>query len=334
MMPVVSLQLDQPGSNRRTCPVPAFCKSILAAVVLSLASVGAMAASCDKACLEKIGDQYRAAYVKHDRSLAPFARKVRFTENNVEMTFPDGSWDTVTKEVAQALTLSDPKTGGVGIYTAIMQNDTPGFLAVRLKVSGGKITEVEHMLSTKRNLSGPPTPIGDAETFKHEPGVADIVPVEQRSPRATVVALGWGYFDTLQKNDGEIRNTKFSSDAVRQENGLKFEHIEQGFKSGRYRFNERVRDRDPMLVDEERGIVMYRGFIDHKGVLDEYTLTDGTKTRSVFREPHTWAFLEMFKVRNGEIVNVEATFIGAPYYQRSPWTRKPDKGAPGPIRAD
>jgi hypothetical protein len=305
----------------------AFFRLTLAALVLALVANGstALAATCDKACLEKIGDQYRAAYVKHDRSLAPFARKVRFTENNVEMTFPDGSWDTVTKEVGPPLTLSDPKTGGVGIYTSIVQNDTPGFLAIRLKVKGGRITEVEHMLSTRRNLSGPPTPIGDIETFRHEPGVADAVPVAERSPRATIIALGMGYFDTLQHNDGEIRNTRFSPDAVRQENGLKFENIEQGFKSGRYRFNDRVRDREALLVDEERGIVMCRGFIDHKGVLDEYTLTDGTRTRSVFREPHTWAFLEMFKVKNGMIVNVEATFIGAPYYQRSPWTRKPDR---------
>jgi hypothetical protein len=296
-------------------------------IILALAANGslAFASSCDKACLEKIAGDYRAAYLKHDRTLAPFARKVRFTENNVEMKFPDGSWDTVTKEVGPPLTLSDPKTGGVGIYTSILQNDTPGFLAVRLKVKDGRITEVEHMLSTRRNLSGPPTPIGDISTFRHEPGVPDAVPAAERSPRATVIALAMGYFDTLQKNDGEIRNTRFAPDAVRQENGLKFENIEQGFKSGRYRFNERVRDRDAFLVDEERGIVMCRGFIDHKGVLDEYTLTDGTKTRSVFREPHTWAFLEMFKVRNGMIVNVEATFIGAPYYQRSPWTRKPDK---------
>ncbi len=307
--------------------MPAFFRLIPAALALALVANGsaALAATCDKACLEEIGYQYRAAYVKHDRSLAPFARKVRFTENNVEMTFPDGSWDTVTKEVGPPLTLSDPKTGGVGIYTSIMQNDTPGFLAIRLKVKDGRITEVEHMLSTRRNLSGPPTPIGDIDTFRHQPGVADVVPVAERSPRATIIALGMGYFDTLQKNDGEIRNTRFAPDAVRQENGLKFENIEQGFKSGRYRFNDRVRDREALLVDEERGIVMCRGFIDHKGVLDEYTLTDGTRTRSVFREPHTWAFLEMFKVKNGMIVNVEATFIGAPYYQRSPWTRKPDR---------
>lgn len=292
---------------------------------MACASSVLAARACDKACLEHIGDEYRAAYVKHDRTLAPFAHKVRFTENNVEMEFPDGSWDTVTREVGPPLTLSDPKTGGIGVYTAIMQNDIPGFLAIRLKVKRGRITEVEHMLSTRRNLSSPPTPIGDITKYHHEPGIAEVVPPAERVSREKLIAHAMGYFDTLQNNTGEIRGTRFSPDATRLENGLRFAEIEKGFKLGRYRFNERVRDRDAVLVDEERGIVMCRGFIDHKGVLDEYTLTDGTKTRSVFREPQTWALLEMFKVRNDRIVNVEAAFIQAPYYMRSPWTRKPDR---------
>ena len=280
--------------------------------------------ACDKACMEHIGDQYRAAYLKHDPKLAPFAKKVRFTENNVEMVFPDASWDTVTQEVGSALTFSDPATSNVAIYTTIMQNDTPGFLAIRLKVDRGQITEVEHILSTKRNLSGPPTPMGDVNQFQHDPQLEPVLPAGERTPRARLIELSNGYFSTLQHNTGEIRGTKFSPDATRSENGMKFPEIEKGFKSGRYAFNERVRDRDFIVVDEERGLVMARGFIDHKGVMDEYTLTDGTKTRSVFREPHTWSFLESFKIKNDQIVSVEATFIAAPYYIRSPWTKHPD----------
>jgi hypothetical protein len=285
----------------------------------------AAAADCDKKCLESIGDQYRAAYLKHDPKLAPISKKVRFSENNAEMVFPDASWDTVTKEVGTPLTLSDPKTGNVGIYTAIVQNDTPGFLAVRLKVVRGQITEIEHILSTRRNLSSPPTPIGDVNDFKRDPSYGAIVPAAERTSREKLVGHAMGYFDTLQNNTGEIRNTRFSPDATRHENGLKFAEIEKGFKSGRYAFNERVRDRDCFLVDEERSVVMCRGHIDHKGVMDEYTLTDGTKTRSVFREPHTWSFLESFKVMDDRIVGVEATFIGAPYNIRSPFTRSPWK---------
>jgi hypothetical protein len=166
--------------------------------------------------------------------------------------------------------------------------------------------------------------MGDVHEFQHDPQLAQIVPAGERVSRERLIQLGNGYFDTLQHNTGEIRGTKFSPDAMRHENGLRFTEIEKGFKLGRYAFNERVRDREFMMVDEERQIAMARGFIDHKGVMDEYTLTDGTKTRSVFREPQTWSFLEMFKIRNDMIVGVEAIFIGAPYYIRSPWTKKPD----------
>ena len=304
-------------------------KSLLpaAAAVLLLAAGLAPAAgggACDKACLESIGDRYRAAYVKHDPTLAPISPQVRFTENNVPMAFPDASWDTVTREVGPPLTMSDPVTGSVGIYTSILQNDTPGFLAVRLKVRGRKITEIEHILSTKRNLSGPPTPIGDVNEFTHDPDFAALVPPGERSPRATLIEIANGYFSTLEHNDGEIRGTRFAPDAYRYENGRKYTDIEKGFKSGFYAFNNRVRDRDFFLVDEARGIVMSRGFIDHKGVLDGYRLTDGTEQHSIFREPQSWSFLESFKIKNGMITGVEATFIGAPYYLRSPWTRHPD----------
>jgi hypothetical protein len=311
--------------------------SLVLAVVAP--TVSAQTAACDKACLENIGDRYRAAYLKHDPSLAPIAKNVRFSENNVEMLrFPDASWDTVSEEVGPALTLSDPSTGQVGIYTSIMQNDVPGFLAIRLKVENRTITEIEHILSTRRNLSSPPTPIGDVREYKHDPDLDRVVPPDQRVSRQRLISHGNGYFATLENNNGEIRGTRFAADAMRHENGLRFTEIEKGFKSGRYRFNNRVRDREFFLVDEERQIVMARGFIDHKGVMDEYKLTDGSTTRSIFREPHTWAFFEMFKIRNDMISGVVATFVGAPYYIRSPFTAKPDpvydahKGDPGPDR--
>jgi hypothetical protein len=293
--------------------------SALGALLLAAPAVQA-ASACDKACLEHIADQYRAAYVKHDARALPLSKKVRFSENGVTMAFPDASWDTVTREAGPVTTISDVKTGQVGIYTAIWQNDTPGFLAIRLKVEGGRIAEIEHMLSTKRNLSGPPTPIGEIDQYKPDPNLSAIVPPEKRLSRERLMAHATGYFDTLQNNTGEIRGTRFTPDATRIENGRLYTEIEKGFKRGYYRFNDRVR-REHMLVDEERQVVMSRGFIDHKGVLDEYTTTDGEKIRSVYREPHTWAFLEMFKVNDDRITGVQAVFIGAPYHMESPWKK-------------
>jgi hypothetical protein len=287
-------------------------------------AAGASAAECDKACLEAIANAYRSAYLKHDPSLAPFAAHVRYSENNALMTFPDGTWDTVTEEVDTPLLLSDPKTGQVGIYTSVLQRQTQGFLAVRLRVRNRHITEVEQVIATKRNVSAPPVPMGDILEYHRDPGLNATVPESQRLSRAQIRQLADGYFSTLQYNTGEIRGTRFAAGAVRHENGVAWPDIEQGFRSGQYRYNNRVRDRDCFLVDEARGFTMCRGFIDHKGVLDEFTRTDGTRVKSNYQEPQSWGFLESFKVTRDGIVAVEATFSAVPYYLRSPWTRRPD----------
>ncbi|HXS30588.1 MAG TPA: hypothetical protein VN755_07120 [Steroidobacteraceae bacterium] len=294
-------------------------------MILVSGSAAAAGKDCDKSCLEQIAAKYHAAWLAHNPAGAPFASKTRFVENNVEMTLPDGSWDTVTESIGTPLVLSDPKTGQVGLYTTVLQSrETQTYAAIRLRVEKGQITEVEHVLSTKRNLSAPPTPFGDVYKNPRDPDFTRVVPQAERATRDALKAQANGYFSTLQNNNGEIRGARFSPVATRNENGMQFPEIEKGFKSGRYGFNNRVRDRDCFLVDEERSAVMCRGFIDHKGVLEEVPLTDGTKAKSVYREPHTWAFLESFKVKNGMITAVEATFTGAPYYIRSPYTKKPD----------
>jgi hypothetical protein len=148
-----------------------------------------------------------------------------------------------------------------------------------------------------------------------------LTPAEKR-PRAQLVRIADGYYDTLARNDGTL-HTRFSPRCHRIENGLETaaDGCATRFKLGYFRFNERVR-REPVLVDEARGLVMFRGFIDHKGNMIDYTLTDGKKMTSPFQEPQTWSFIETFKVANGEVGPVEADFIGSPYYQSSPWIVK------------
>lgn len=280
---------------------------------------GASAVSCEKACLEDIAAQYQTAYLAHDPALAPFASEVRYTENNVEMPFPDGTWDTVTENVGPPIIMSDPVSGQVAIFTPILQRAIEGYLAVRLKVESGAITEAEHIISTARNLSNPPTPIAPHDEYAVDPLLNEVVAEDARASREELIAHANGYFDTLQQNDGEIRGTCFLPQAIRRENGMLFEDIKGGFESGRYLFNNRVR-REILLVDAERQIAMGRGFIDHKGQLDTYELTDGTPAKSIFQEPQSWAFLEAFKVNDGCISSVAATFYQAPYYTVSPWT--------------
>ena len=291
---------------------------VIVAAPLLAASVAQ--AACDDACLTQIADQYRAAYVHHDPKQAPFAAQVRFMENNVVLPFPDGSWDVVTSEVGPSLTFSDPATGNAGIYTAVMMGNTPAFLAIRLRIAQGKIVEVEHLLSTKRLISAPPTPFGDVTKLTHDPLTRQPLTATQRRPRAELIRIADGYFATLSHNDGAL-HTQFAPFCHRIENGM--ETAPNGcagpFKLGTYLFNVRVR-REPLMVDEARGLVMFRGFIDHKGNVIDFKLTDGTPRTSPFQEPHTWSFIETFKIIDGAVGPVEADFIGSPYYSKSPWS--------------
>ena len=283
-----------------------------------VAAMPATAAPCDASCLETIGTRYVQAYLKHDPQAAPLAAKVKLIENNVVMDLPDGSWDAVTAQAAPVLTFSDPANGQIGMYTAVVMNDTPAFLAIRLKVAGGKIVEAEHLLSTKRGVSGPPTPFGDVTKLVHDPEMARVLAPTERRSRAELMRIADGYFQTLSRNDGTL-HTAFSPKCHRLENGMETaaDGCATGFKEGRFRFNARVR-RAILMVDESRGLVMARGFIDHKGTVDRYMLTTGVERRSPFREPHTWSFIETFKISDGEITSVEADFIGSPYRTISP----------------
>jgi len=103
---------------------------------------------CNRDCLQVFADNYRAAYLAHDAGRVVIDDNVRFSENFVEMAFPDGTWHTVSEELGPPLTLLDTQTSQIGIYTVIMQNDIPGFLAVRLKVEG--------MKSPRSSMSFPP----------------------------------------------------------------------------------------------------------------------------------------------------------------------------------
>jgi hypothetical protein len=140
-----------------------------------------------------------------------------------------------------------------------------------------------------------------------------------------------GYFDTLQLNDGTL-HTEFTDDCNRREDGLQSTNNPQAsldplwklgcadqFRMGQYRYDDRLRDRRFIAVDEERGIVLAGGFIDHEGRLGEFRLTDGSTRTPIFRRPHSFVLLEAFKIRGGKIQQVEAVFITVPYNMSSAW---------------
>jgi hypothetical protein len=282
--------------------------------------------SCGRDCLIGFADRYMDALVAQEPSRVQWAPRVRYTENSVSMMIGDGIWGAISSRSPTPLHAVDPSTGNVAWFGLVEEHGAPAYYAMRLKVEGGKVSEVEAVIARK----GYPGPFGDPATYVHDPAFAEVVPRAERLSRKQLIDLANGYFGTLQLNDGTVR-TKFDPDCARTENGMfttkgtAFENaaVAQGceaqFKLGLYRYDDRVRGRRFELVDEEHGIVVATGYIDHAARFDTYKTTDGQTRRSPFSSPNSLGLMEMFKIRGGRIYRIEAVFTVLPYYMTSQW---------------
>ena len=287
-------------------------------------------AALDRQALYAQVDAYLAALAARDASRVRWAERVVFTENNVQLALGDGAWNTVTKVRADYdLKCADPRTRQVAWFGVIEERGDPAIMGLRLKVGGKGIEEVETVIC--RSMEFGPFPLIDDKRRPRPMLLAD-VPPERRSARERMISIADGYFDTLQLNDGQLF-TEFTDGCDRIENGLQTTNnssmpdypiaamdCAEQFRQGQYIYDDRLRDRRFPLVDEEKGIVLAAGFIDHSGKVVDVTWTDGvTKAKSVFHFPHSFALLELFKIDDGKIAGVEAVFVTVPYNMPSPW---------------
>jgi hypothetical protein len=272
-------------------------------------------------------DAYLAALSRRDAKSVRWATGARTSENNVMLEPGDGLWGTIDRLGDYQLRFADESAGEVGYFGVTHEDREESGFTLRLKVNeAGEITEAETIV-VRQSDSG----------IKFENPRYWDKPIlngnaEKPAARAEMIALSDGYFSTLQMNDGTI-HTKFHPDCNRVENGVQttrnpdFAKIvpvsalgcEEQFRMGNYRYDDRLRGRRFPLVDEERGLVLAYGFIDHCGRLDEYQLTDGRTVKSPIRYPHSFYLAELFKIDNGMICQIEANFITVPYHMKSPW---------------
>jgi len=280
-----------------------------------------------RAELYKVLDSYVAALKAQDPSRVKWAAQVRNTENNVALMVGDGVWATNTAVGPYDLRFADTQTGQVALFTTVAETDDTSAMAVRLKVSNGLISEVETLIVRQQD-SGIKF---EGQKFEHQPVMNELLPAAQRLPRERMVSFASGYFDTLQLNDGTLF-TRFHAHCKRIENGVQTTNnasfavvpvarlgCEEQFRMGNYRYDTRLRARRFMMIDEERGIVLASGFIDHAGQIADYKLTDGTVVKSPVRRPHSFYLFEAFKLKDNSIEQIEANFITVPYNMPSPW---------------
>ncbi|MBN8819459.1 MAG: hypothetical protein J0I80_12170 [Sphingomonas sp.] len=290
---------------------------------------------CDSACLEGMVKRYMDALIVRDPSRLPWAPRVKFSENNVMLRVGDGAWNTANRLHPAPLIFTDPATGQAGLFGVIDQRGQPSYYGMRLRVQDGRISEVETLVKMPEKGKAPSPAAGDPLAYKHYPEMSAILPPEKRTARRRMIDLANGYFSTLQLNDGVLFTT-FTDDCRRQENGFesagnpKFERPEgklscgEQFKTGNFIFDSAVRDRDYMIVDEARGLVLARASIDHSAAEEMARLADGTPMKSWIEKPGSLSMLELFHITAGKIDRIEVVHIDVPYKMPSVWRRDAD----------
>jgi hypothetical protein len=271
-------------------------------------------------------DRYCEALLARDHTRLAWTRDSLVTENNVALEPGDGLWGTITGLGPYDLRFADMETSQIALFTTVTETRDISGACIRIGLRGDAVAEVETIVVRQADEAL----VFPDPKFERKPVMEAVVPEAERVSRAEMIALADGYFATLENNDGTIR-TKFHSGCNRIENGVQTTNnpqffvpvaglpCEEQFRLGNYRYDDRLRGRRFPLVDEERGIVLAHGFIDHCGRLGEYELTDGTRVSSPIRRPHTFYLSEAFKIRQGAIEQIEANFITVPYHMPSPW---------------
>lgn len=301
--------------------------ALLVAPPTSARAKAAAASSCDRQCLYGVLDQYLKALAAHNPAGLPLAANYKFSENDVFLKVGDGLWNTITALGSGGVRFADVPEGEVGYLDVVQEVKTNSPYAMRMKIVGGKITEIETVVARPSGLIGPPA----LDHFAKRGWFDGVLPQNERTPRAKMIQLVKGYFDTLQRNNGAIHTT-FDPDCNREENAQQStnnpnNHIfpvtnlgcEAQFKTGYFYYDDRARSRGFPLVDLERGVILARVFLDHSGNVANYKLTDGRELVSPFRTPSSLCILELFKIRSGKIFQIEATMAQVPYNMPSIW---------------
>ena len=171
--------------------------------------------ACDRACLRTMLDQYLNAVIKHDPAAVPLVVGFRQTENAINVRPGNGVWKTVTALGTVQRRYLDPVSGQAAYYGTVEESGGTAIVTVRVRVEGRRLTEAEWYLARAddpglngpRQPGRPPANLHNPDYLSKNPPPDRVVPVNQRSDRATLVRIVNSYFDAITSHDNSVAMT-------------------------------------------------------------------------------------------------------------------------------
>ena len=296
-------------------------------------SASPAAEACDRDCLLAFVDRYLAALVARDPGQAPFSGDAKFTENAQILELGDGLWNTASEgPQSYKLLVADPTTGQAGFYMLIKENDSPIWLSGRLRVANSMITELETVVLREG------TNFGDYELTSAPNAVwNEILDPAERRPRAEMIEIANKYFEAIQEN--LVDYVPFDDACNRFENGLQTTNntsanfdggngpnvgalgCRENINSPIWQYITEINPRRFLAVDEERGIVFGVFMFHQDGSIESVNIPGfgEYKYSGATRRPFTTVIPEMFKIKDGKILQIEATMAALPFGSKSRW---------------
>ncbi|HEY6453811.1 MAG TPA: hypothetical protein VIY90_00865 [Steroidobacteraceae bacterium] len=311
-------------------------------------------ADCDHDCLVGFVDQYLAALLRHDPGKDLFAADARFTENAQPLPLGTALWQTASAGPhGYELVIADPQTGNVGFYILMQENGNPIWLSGRLKVLAGKITELETAI-VRKGVS-----FGKFDRTAISPLWNQILKPDERRPRKQLIAIANKYFDALDHHlvdsvpfdadcfrvengvqtagppvapaaalamGGSTAPAPVPSARRAGPNGRPLPDVGHtgcrgNINSNMWQYITQIQPRRCETVDVERGEVQCIVLFHQDGEVPGTNVPGYgyLKYSGATRRPFDTLIPEVFKVKNGKIVEIEATMPSLPFGSTTGW---------------
>lgn len=286
-----------------------------------------------RAFLETMMDDYMDSLVNHNPSLLPLAKKVKRTENTIQLQPGDGLWATASDLPTYKLYVVDPQTGQVGFYGFMKENGFPILIASRLKIEKEMITEIEDIVVREGGM-----PFVPENLVNPRPVFLEALKPAEKVSRAEMIRISDLYFDALEQDNGDV--APFYDECNRHENSMKTTNNPGLFpadptkpkrpldcrgqiSSGSFAYITSIKPRRWTVIDEERGITFGSFMFNHPGTI-AYKDVPGygrVEMLPIARRPFSVIVSELFKVVNGKIRDIEALMTSLPYGAKDGWSQ-------------